>query len=423
MICFGLLLLVVVVGTLVDASAVPRLGALVFQSQANTMQLAPAIESVGPHVRHVVVCHPSSSQDAREMERYMVEWSRHSRVPSTVHKGTRNACLRAYSSLAPPTVIGVVLVEWNMHLHVNGSIPFDLNMLEQGADYALAPDQSGLVMDWTPIVMTVGARCGYLGRFICVESDVAHRHLLLVDYELDVDRGTRELIEREMISPAKYPPPVLSNVYITRNPTRLPQSLSHAAAAAAAVMPEPPADAEFAYAWSWMGRECELQMQGDAARMAFTRRLDLSDDVGDRWYAAYRLGDMTADPVQSTYLLLEAYNLQPRRREPLAALSRRYADEGKYALCQLFSSIALAIPFPVGPQTGPHVEIPLYEWMVADEYSVCLARLGYVKEAHELARRLLSTLPVTATTMPLEHRKRIEENIAIWAPPSSMKTQ
>jgi hypothetical protein len=403
---------VVLVLALCDGSAVPRLGALIFQSRATTQELSPVIESVKDHVRHIVVCQPE--QSTREMEGYMSEWSRYTHIPSAVHKGTRNACLRVYTSLAPPTVVTVVLVEWNMRLHVNGSIPMsswhhDVGTgADNGADYAVAPDQSGLVMDWTPLVMRVTARCGYLGRFICVDSAEAHRHLLLVDYELDVDKETRQVIERDIIPVSKYPPPVLSTVYITRI-----GKLSRGG------VPEPPADPEFAYAWYWMGRECELQMEGDTARMAFTRRLDLSDDPGDRWYATYRLGDMTTNPVQATYLLLEAYDLQPRRREPLAALMRRYADEGKYGLCQLFGSTALALPFPAGPQTGPHVELPVYEWMVADEYSVCLAHLGHAKEAADLARRLLATSSMT--TMPVDQRKRIEENIAIWSPPAEGK--
>jgi hypothetical protein len=391
-------------------SAVPKLGALIFQAAADTMQLSPTIDSVKSYVSHVVVCQPVHA--TREMEGYMSEWSRHTHIPSAVYKGTRNACLRAYSNLVPPTVVSVVLVEWNMRLYVNGSIPMSSWHHEQstgidnGAEYAVAPDQSGLVLDWTPLVMRVGARCGYLGRFICVDSDVAHRHLMAVDYELDVDKETRQVIERDMISIYKYPPPVLANVFITRQPLKGKEN----------AMPEPPADPEFAYAWYWMGRECEKTFaEMDAARMAFTRRLDLSDDAGDRWYATYRLGDMAVDPLQSVNLLLEAYNLQPRRREPLAALIRRYADEGKYALCQLFGSIALAIPFPAGPEIGPHIEVPIYEWMVADEYSVCLARLGHLREAADLAQRLLAASAIT--TMPEEHRQRIEENIAVWKPP------
>ena len=71
-----------------------------------------------------------------------------------------------------------------------------------------------------------------------------------------------------------------------------------------------------------MGRECEIQMQTDMARNAYARRLESSGDPGDMWYTVYRLGDMAQDPAQSIRLLLEAYELQPRRREPLAALVR-----------------------------------------------------------------------------------------------------
>jgi hypothetical protein len=163
-----------------------------------------------------------------------------------------------------------------------------------------------------------------------------------------------------------------------------------------------------------MGKECEAQMSTDAARHAYTMRLAVSGEPGDHWYATYRMGDTSDDPLQAINLLLEAYNLQPKRREPLAALVRRYADQGKYALCQMFGAIALAIPFPAGPETGPHVEIPIYEWMVADEYSVCLARLGHTADAAHLAERLLAS--PSLSTLSDEHRSRIEENIAVWKP-------
>jgi hypothetical protein len=411
----AVLSLIVALGAAVAPVPAAKLGALVFQGSVATeiQQLSPTIDSLKPHVQHVFLCQPASA--SRDMENYMSEWSRYTGIASVVHKGTRNACLRVYWSLAPPTVVAMLLVEWNMRVHVNGTIPLQRWYLDEesgedtGADYAVAPDQSGLVLDWSPFLMRVGARCGYLGRFICVDNDVSYRHLLQVDYELDVDKETRELIERDAISIKKYPPPVLVNVYIARSPpNRSPSS-----------PPEPPTDPEFAYAWYWMGRECEMQMAGEMARLAYTRRLELAGSsggggFGDMWYALYRLGDTHEDPSQAIRLLLEAYELQPRRREPLAALVRRYAEEGKYALCKLFASIALAIPFPVGPETGPHVEVPVYEWMVADEYSICLARLGYTLEAAQLAQRVLES--PSLTTLPVEHAERIRENIAVWKP-------
>jgi len=399
------LLFILLLETLVTGA--PLLGAIIFQASADTQQLSPTIDSVRlAGVEHVFLCQPAHS--TREMEGYMSEWSKHSRIPSTVHKGTRNACLAIYPTSVPPSIVTVVLVEWNMRLHVNGSIPISHWYLndeaeDTGAEYAVVPDQNGLVLDWTPFVMRVGARCGYLGRFLCVDSDVAHRHMLQVEYELDVDKDTRELIERDMISPRKYPPPILSNVFITRESGKKKPQWS---------TPEPPADPGFAYAWYWMGRECESHMQPDMARNAYARRLDNSGDPGDLWYTVYRLGDMSVDPSQSIRLLLEAYDLQPRRREPLAALMRRYADEGKYTLCQLFGGLAMAIPFPRGPETGPHVEIPIYEWMVADELSVCMARLGHVKEAASLLDQLLANPRMT--TMAPEHRTRMEENLLVW---------
>ena len=390
------------------SAGAPLLGAIIFQASAETQQLSPTIDSIRlAGVEHVFLCQPAHS--TREMEGYMSEWSKHSRIPSTVHKGTRNACLAVYPTLVPPSIVTVALVEWNMRLHVNGTIPISHWYLNEeaedtGAEYAVAPDQSGLVLDWTPFVMRVGARCGYLGRFLCVDSDVVHRHLLRVEYELDVDKDTRELIERDMISPRKYPPPVLSNVFITRQTPKKGKKEGN--------LPEPPADPAFSYAWYWMGRECESHMESDMARNAYARRLDNSGEPGDLWYTVYRLGDMAVDPSQAIRLLLEAYDLQPRRREPLAALMRRYADEGKYTLCQLFGGLAMAIPFPSGPGTGPHVEIPVYEWMVADELSICMARLGRVKEAASLLEQLLATTRMT--TMAPEHRTRIEENLLVW---------
>jgi len=346
----------------------------------------------------------------------MDEWSRQNRIPSVVHKATRNGCLRVYSTLIPATIISVVLLEPNMRIHVNGSIPIahwnvDSFGEDLGADYAVVPDQSGLVLDWTPFIMQVGARCAYLGRFVCVDNDVAHRHLLQLDYELDVDQETRELIERDVICSRKYPPPVLQNVYITRDLSAAKKKKKHHAPL------EPPSDPRFAYVWYWMGRELESQGNTEAARKAYLRRLENAGDPGDLWYTVYRMGDTSPEPSQATSLLLEAYNLQPRRREPLAALARRYADDSKYSLCMLFGLAALSLPFPTGPETGPHVETPIYEWMVADELTICLARLGRVKEAADLADKILSA--VGLTTLSDEHRARIAENHLVWKTKSS----
>ena len=406
-----------------DASdPVSKVGAMVFQSSAQVMQMSPTLDSIRPYVEHVFICQPRSA--SLEMEGYLSEWSRHTGIPGIVHKGTRNACLRVYASMADPAVTTLLLVEWNMRLQVNGTVPWLEWYDHEGPEYALAPDQSGLVLDWSPIVMRVGARCGYLGRFICVSSDTAHRHLLQVEYELDVDKNTRHLIEREMISLQDHRPLVLPNLFISRQPPRnQPPNPSPALQRAqqGSPPPEPPADTQFAYAWYWMGRECEARMEGDMARHAYTMRLDVTGDPGDLWYALYRLGDMATESDQAIRLLLEAYNVQPKRREPLAALTRRYADEGKYMLCRLFGSTALAIPFPTGPETGPHVEVPVYEWMVADELSICLARTGRTDDAAQLAAHIVDNPHLT--TLPEDQRKRIAANVAAWRPVKKGKTK
>lgn len=405
---FGLLFIVCLCVT--GASATALLGAIVFQGAADTQDLLATVNSArNAGAQHIFVCQPSRS--TREAEGAMSEWSRYTHVPSLVHQATRNGCLRVYGTLVPATIVSFLLVERNMRIRVNGSIPVTHwqdapghgNYLED--NYAVVPDQSGLVLDWTPFIMRMGARCAYLGRFVCLYDDVTHRHLLQLDYELDVEEATRELIERDIVSPQRYPPPVLFNVFVTRHlppPDKVKEQPE----------PEPPSDPHFAYAWYWMGRELEAQMNTEAARKAYVRRLENSGDPGELWYSIYRLGDTAPDPGQSIPLLLEAYNLQSQRREPLAALMRRYADEGKYAVCLLFGAAALTIPFPRGPDTGPHIEVPLYEWMVADELSICLARSGRVKEAAALAEKLLSIAELT--TLDDKHRGRIMENLLVW---------
>jgi tetratricopeptide (TPR) repeat protein len=222
-----------------------------------------------------------------------------------------------------------------------------------------------------------------------------------------VDAADRELIEDAM-GEQRYPGVRLHNVTIRRVPPSGP------AEADTALLP--PSDPGFGYAWYWLGRALEhraCSTCNSVARDAFAKRFELGGgDRGDLWYASYRLGALAVQLEEAVPILLDAYNRDPGRREPLALLARRYREADKPELCVLFALAALSIPFPggIGPAAGPHLELHVYEWSVADDAALCLTALGQHERAAALYGQILAH--PAHVTLSADQRARMEKNLA-----------
>jgi len=381
-------------------------GALVFQPHfVSTQQLAPLIRTLHEHAEHVALCQVVYNE---ESARFLMNWSKESGIPVVIYEGHRNECIATYRNAGGWGKF--LLLDWNTELDCVGPCRLVWNQLkDQGVGYAA--DVNGAVLDWTPLLMRSDAHCGYLGRMVCVDNAVAHRQLLSIKFELDVDAKTRQTIEEALVTTH---PTVLRNVTIRRSPPTVPghgtdlQNLL------------PPADHGFGHGWHWLGRSLDnvpdCKECPNMARDAYLRRFQLhgtTDEVaGEKWYAAYRLGSLSRQTDEGVQWLLEAYNREPRRREPLAALARLYRTSEKPSLCLLFGMAALAIPFPGGtwPPAGPHVELQVYEWSIADDVSLCMTMLGQHARAASMMSQVLSHN--SFVTLPAAERARMEKNLA-----------
>jgi len=406
--CIALLVLVTLSHATAAAPNGDGIGVLLMQEQASTEQMKPVLSTLSGIAAHVALCQMAYNE---ETALHMEDWSKRYGIRHIVYEGERNLCLASYrqSGLVPQRRI--LLLEWNMHLEISGPPSAIWQQLDvDNGLYGVAPDVNGLLLDWTPILLRVEAKCGFLGRLICVDNSYAHNKLLRVRFELDEDRESRELIEDAMVREGK--PLLLKNITITRKPPQGPSAMTADAHLA------PPADTQFAHGWYWLGRALEDRGNGSntaAVQQVFSKRFELPSPVpaerGEIWYAGYRIGALARPVEEAVPLLLDSYNRDPRRREPLAVLTRKYREADKYTLCRLFGLAALSVPCPIalGPDAGPHIELHVYEWTVVDDTVFCLSKLGEYDKAAKLLGQLLAY--DKHATLPTDHRLRLEANL------------
>jgi hypothetical protein len=407
-------LVAITLAVLSVSNATGNVGALLFQGPGTTEQIAGVLTSLqSAYVGHVALCQSRMLSDPKlsaETVKYVHDWGQKTGIKVATYKTFRNACLAQYrqSGLVPMEGY-ILLVEWNMRLQVQSKKVWRLPV---DALYGMAPDQNGGLFDWTPLLLRIKAHCGYFGRFLCVDNSYAYGHLQRTHYEMDSDRAERELIEGAYATmDIGHMASLMTNVSITRHPSWTPGQ------------EEGPIlklqDRQFAFAWEWLGRAYETRGQWKEAHTAYLQRTELDNPVvweDGKWYATYRTGVVVLSDGGSVHeasgYLLDAYNMQPSRREPLAVLTRAYRVAGKFALCRLYGMAALSIPFPTTPWTGPHVEVHVYEWTLVDDTSLCLMDLHDYAGAVALLEHVLQR--PSYSTASAEDVDRLRQNLA-WS--------
>lgn len=142
----------------------------------------------------------------------------------------------------------------------------------------------------------------------------------------------------------------------------------------------------------------------------------------ERWYSLYRMGycmmlNNSAAIDSAAKHFLDAYDMNPARREPLYALAGFYRLARKWSLCVMYAMQALHIPFP-GAEYAVYeafaVEVSVYEWKVADEAATCLGELGRFQDAVRILDGALKSSEARAaqTTLSTEQRARLRGNLA-----------
>jgi hypothetical protein len=161
----------------------------------------------------------------------------------------------------------------------------------------------------------------------------------------------------------------------------------------------------------FLARSLEDGGRSTEAFAIYQQRIGMGGSWSDEvWYSKYRLGlCLLANGThvdQAAPYLLDAYDSDPRRREPLFHLVQHYRLHGKYHLCVLFASVAHGIQFP--PAGSLFVETAVYEWAVADELSVCLSYTSEKQRAADILERVLSA---THSTLDDNTRQRLVGNL------------
>ncbi len=103
--------------------------------------------------------------------------------------------------------------------------------------------------------------------------------------------------------------------------------------------------------------------------------------------------------------LLEAWEYRPARVEPLYHLARLCRAHQKWHQAYLFSSQAVASPYPEDDQL--FVDESVWTWRAKDELSIAAYWTGHYSESETLCRQLLES-----SHLPAAHAARVTENLA-----------
>jgi len=141
--------------------------------------------------------------------------------------------------------------------------------------------------------------------------------------------------------------------------------------------------------------------------------------AGGWWEEVYvshmRLGRLYArigaPPSVSADHYLAAYELAPRRAEPLVQLSAYYRSKKEYAKAHLYACAAKELPYP---RDLLFIEDAVYQWRALDEYAITAQRIGKLEEARRANEKLLEIVPE-------REREHIEANMR-WCRPSGPVT-
>lgn len=182
-------------------------------------------------------------------------------------------------------------------------------------------------------------------------------------------------------------------------------------------------------AWFYLGRS--LEHSGDYTRAfnAYYKRVMLGGHFAEEvWYATFRLGAcLVANGTEietAARYFVDAFNFRPHRREPLYHLTRGYRVRQKYTACKLYGYHALTVPLELAVMNDDlFVDVPVYEWYIHDELSVCLSQLGEYAQSIHLLKHVLDAKPAIRSIGP-ENRARLRANLemlqnktAVSAPP------
>lgn len=144
----------------------------------------------------------------------------------------------------------------------------------------------------------------------------------------------------------------------------------------------------------YLGQTHECLGQHAQALAFFARRSEMGgyfDEVYEAKFRVAKMKDLLDHPwaeVQQAYL--EAYAHDPRRAEPLYAISQHWYDEKKHAISRIFAVAAAETP---KPPTDLFLDEDVYTWKSADRAAISSFYAGYKDDGRYWAEIALSWRP------------------------------
>jgi len=156
-----------------------------------------------------------------------------------------------------------------------------------------------------------------------------------------------------------------------------------------------------------IGRCYENMNDFDNALDWYQKRTTMGGWSQEMFYAQYRVGYCYLaknETDKAKEAMLDAYKIDPHRKEPLYYLARMARNQKDYSSCLLFARSAMQIGVPW--LNAYYVESHIYRWGVLDEYAVCLYYTGLQSTAKHYWEQLVE-LP----DIPEADRARIKKNL------------
>lgn len=145
---------------------------------------------------------------------------------------------------------------------------------------------------------------------------------------------------------------------------------------------------------------------------AYRKRVTMEGWAEETFLAQLELGrvavslEMPEEVVLRDYLA--AYDLRPRRAEPLHDLARYFRQRQAYGRAYVFAKVGVDTP---RPNDSLFVHHDVYEWRLLDELGVSAYWVGRYAESHDACAELLRRVE-RGLALPDEDVQRIRKNLA-----------
>jgi tetratricopeptide (TPR) repeat protein len=161
----------------------------------------------------------------------------------------------------------------------------------------------------------------------------------------------------------------------------------------------------------YLGQTHECLGQYEQALTFFERRTELGGYFDEVYEAKFRVGKMKAKlnrpwaEIQQAYF--EAYAHDPRRAEPLYAISEHWYDKSQHHIARIFAVAAAELP---KPPTDLFLDEEIYSWKGADRAAISSFYAGYKDDGRRWAEKAVCLRP---------DDERLRANRAYYAQPAS----